>query len=86
MSKVTKKVEIELHSVLVEVPIIEEVPQNIYITRHVDLFLTHKDSETLHKIFAGAQQSAAKLDHGGLINTVADAVRFLIQSVGNIQE
>lgn len=68
------------------VPMLAE-PTNTYATRHVDLSLNPEQGMTLKRLFVALDREGERLapavgsDMGRRVATVADAVRWLIESI-----
>lgn len=67
----------------IEVPL-GEPREGVYLSPHLELKLNAEQAEVLHRVTVGLQESVARLSNHRLITNTADAVRYLLESIGRI--
>ena len=58
-----------------------DIPERVHIINHLDVQLKHDQAVTLRHIFEGCRGRA--MANGRLVQTVADAVRYLLERIGD---
>lgn len=58
-----------------------DVPEGVYVSRHVDVQLTTPQARALRCVLEGLMNHGARLANGRRVTTSADAVRFLLDLI-----
>ncbi len=70
----------QTNTALIEVPL-GEPREGAYLSPHLDVKLSQEQTEALHRVTAGLQESVARLRNERLITNTADAVRYLLEAI-----
>jgi hypothetical protein len=72
--------QLEITPVTISVPIIDIAP-SVYLSRHVEVRLTHEQAATMKRLQGGLRRTNVELANGRPIVTPADTVRWLLEQV-----
>ena len=73
----------QANTATIEVPL-GEPREGAYLSPHLEMKLNAEQAQVLHRVTAGLQESVARLSNHRLIASTADAVRYLLESIGRI--
>lgn len=65
---------------LVELPI-EDLPDETYIVRHVEVVLDRGQAETLRRVHEGLHRSGGKLKNGKFVKSPPDTIKYILDSI-----
>lgn len=71
-------------TVMLEMPIVSELPPGVLGTQHVELQLTRTEAQTARRLFDGAQTgpNPARLKNGRFVQSTADVFRLFLERAG----
>jgi hypothetical protein len=72
----------KITTLAINVPVIDADMDHVYLRRHIDARLTHRQAQNLRRLFLALDADGLRLDNKRPIVHAADAIRWLLEQLG----